>query len=380
MSSAEVLRILLIEDSPTDALLIRATLEDGMATPFTLNRVDKLSAGLERLRHHDVDLLLVDLTLPDSSGLETFLKVHEQAPHVPIVVLTGIADHELALSAVRQGAQDYLVKNAIADGFLPHVVRFAVERSRRLRVEGELHEAEAESQAARKIQEHLLPKHPPDVPGFDIVGGCQPAAATGGDLFDFISMPNGEWGIVVADVSSHGFAPALIMAGTRRLLRTIAQQHDDLGELATVANRAVCEDTSEGQFVTLLFARLNPHTREFQYAGAGHEGFLLDPSGTVQHLDSTGMVLGVIEGTEIASSETLTLNPDDLVVVVTDGFQEARSPEHGMFGIDAVLDVIHSNRHKPAEEIVSVLFEATREFCRPESPLDDMTVVLIKVQ
>jgi diguanylate cyclase (GGDEF)-like protein len=122
--------VLLIEDNPGDARLIKEMLVQRPAAPFDLKTVDRLSRGLEYLTAERPALVLLDLSLPDSHGLETFAKVYAQAPKIPIIVLTGNDDHALALSAVKTGAQDYLVKGKIDRELLLRAMQYSIERKR----------------------------------------------------------------------------------------------------------------------------------------------------------------------------------------------------------------------------------------------------------
>ena len=108
--------ILLLEDDPADRLLIERALKLAGANRFQVDWADRLCSGLEKLSAHKPDAIILDLSLLDSQGLETFARVHAQAPDVPVVVLTGLEDEELAVQAVRTGAQDYLVKSAAGGG------------------------------------------------------------------------------------------------------------------------------------------------------------------------------------------------------------------------------------------------------------------------
>ena len=128
--SAPFFQILLIEDNPRDARLLREMLVDIGDAPFKLEWVDRLSNGLERLAEGGIDAILLDLSLPDSHGLTTFTQVYAQAPHVPITVLSGLDDAELAIQAVRKGAQEYLVKGKIDGNLLTRAIRYAIERKR----------------------------------------------------------------------------------------------------------------------------------------------------------------------------------------------------------------------------------------------------------
>ena len=242
--SAIPTRILLIEDSNTDALLIQIALEKG-GRGLQVRREDRLESGLAHLDRGDIDVILLDLNLPDSSGLDTFRSVHRQAMHLPIVILSGQEDVQLAVDAVSLGAQDYLPKGEANRSSLMRSIRYAIERSRRQRAEQEL-------TAAGEIQRRLFPQSPPQVPGFDIHGRCEPANLAGGDYFDYFPMGHDGLGVVVADVSGHGIGPALIMSETRAVLRTLATTYEDVGDILTRANQVLAEDLHHNVFVALL--------------------------------------------------------------------------------------------------------------------------------
>ena len=128
LSIAIPIMALLIEDNPGDAGLFREMLAEAQNTSFSLEYADRLSAGLERLALGGIDLLLLDLSLSDSQGLDTLVRARAQAPQTPIVVLSGLDDEALAVQAVRAGAQDYLVKGQADSRLLVRAMRYAIER------------------------------------------------------------------------------------------------------------------------------------------------------------------------------------------------------------------------------------------------------------
>jgi signal transduction histidine kinase len=123
-----VLNVLLIEDDPDDRRLVREFLEDTPGAPLSLEFASRLSAGLERLSEGGIDAVLLDLWLPDSRGLDTFVQARSHSPRMPIVVLTSLDDEETATRAVRSGAQDYLRKGDLSAEVLIRALRYAVER------------------------------------------------------------------------------------------------------------------------------------------------------------------------------------------------------------------------------------------------------------
>jgi signal transduction histidine kinase/DNA-binding NarL/FixJ family response regulator len=145
--AASATTVLLIEDNPGDARYIRELLDEGVAATFNLDHADRLSVGLERLQAPGVDVVLLDLLLPDSAGLETFRAVHAAAREIPVVALSELNDEALALEAVHEGAQDYLIKGQTDGALLRRVLRYAIERGHLLAAE---QAARAEAESARQ--------------------------------------------------------------------------------------------------------------------------------------------------------------------------------------------------------------------------------------
>jgi serine phosphatase RsbU (regulator of sigma subunit) len=375
------IRILLIEDNPGDARLIREALFEAPTTAFDLQRADRLLTGLKILEQGNTDLILLDLSLPESWGINTLLKVREAAPTVPVVVLTGLDDETTAVTAVQEGAQDYLVKGHVTGSLLVRSVRYAIERGRRRQAERALRATKEEFRIAQEIQQKLFPASAPALSGLDIGGAAFPAEATGGDYFDYIHMLDGSWGIVVGDVAGHGFGPALLMAEARAYLRALAWTHSDVCEILTLANRLLAEDVGDDHFVTLFFGRLDPRERSFEYSSAGHpDGFVLNAAGEIKRrLQSTGYPLGVERETTYTAGPSVSLDPGDLVFLLTDGVFESRFRDEHPYGIERALETIRDCRHLPAQRIIESLYDSICDFCRLTKPTDDITAVIIKV-
>jgi serine phosphatase RsbU (regulator of sigma subunit) len=372
-------RILLVEDDPDDVWVMRNLLGDRWDGPFDLAHAELLSAAVERCRQTRFDVILLDLTLPDSHGLETFLAMHSQAEEVPIVVLSAYNDEATAVKAVQAGAEDYLVKGQVDDNVLVRAIRYAIERSRRHRAEEALRDASEEFRAAKEIQQRLYPAEAPPLPGFDLAGALYPARATAGDYFDYVPMPDGCLGVVVGDVSSHGMGPALLMSETRACLRTLAQSSSDVGEILTRLNRTLTADMDDFHFVTLFFARLDPRAREMVYGAAGQRCYLLPAGGGATVLDSTSLPLGVEAEMLVPTAPPISLASGDVVALFTDGVVETESPGRARFGVGRALETIRSHRDEPAAEIVAALHRELEAFARDQPRLDDCTILVVRV-
>src|SRR5438552_1740569 len=125
---ATVIRLLLIEDDPAWATIVNVNLVRGDSPEFSLEAASRLGEALRFLDAKAFDLVLTDLTLPDSAGLGTFHAIHSRAPNVPVVILSGVGDEEIALEAVREGAQDYIVKGSLDPEYLARTLQYAILR------------------------------------------------------------------------------------------------------------------------------------------------------------------------------------------------------------------------------------------------------------
>ncbi len=130
MAESKTIKVLMIEDNPDDALIMRKLLGKATRSSFELEHADRLLPGLKRLREGEFDILLLDLSLPDSHGLATLIEAHSQAPGLPIVVLTGFEDESAGLKAVQEGAQDYLLKGKVSTYLLERSINYSIERHR----------------------------------------------------------------------------------------------------------------------------------------------------------------------------------------------------------------------------------------------------------
>jgi signal transduction histidine kinase len=132
MNSSRQVEILIVEDNPTDVLTLREYFAEAPTVEFKLHYVERLAGALDFLRTRYCDVILLDLGLPDSQGVETFSRIHEAAPEVPVLVLTGLNDEAVGTSALKRGAQDYLIKNEVQPTLLEKAILYAIERQRNM--------------------------------------------------------------------------------------------------------------------------------------------------------------------------------------------------------------------------------------------------------
>jgi sigma-B regulation protein RsbU (phosphoserine phosphatase) len=231
-----------------------------------------------------------------------------------------------------------------------------------------------DAQEARLIQQALLPRCSPYIPGFAVSGLCIPAGAVGGDWYDFIPMDDGQrWVLVLADVSGKGTAAALLMSATRGMLRSLAETYCSPAEVLRCLNKLLVEDFPPARFVTLLYAILDPAKRTLKFANAGHLQPLL-VHGTEARFVNTdeGMPLGLGRGD--FSEVEIELKPGSSVVFYSDGITEAENPDEEEYGL------LRMQQHllQPGACADGLLADV-RSFADGVELRDDATVIMVKM-
>jgi PAS domain S-box-containing protein len=254
--------------------------------------------------------------------------------------------------------------------------------TRRRNAEARLRENQAELLAAQQIQQRLLPQAPPQVPGLDIAGACFPAEYTAGDYFDYLSLPDGSVGVVIADVMGHGIGPAMLTATTSAHMRSLAAAKLPLTQMVGQTN-VMLYDRNEGeQFVTLLICGFDPATGVLRYVNAGHPaGFVIDAAGAVKaELGDNHMALGIVRDVDYREGESSELAPGDTLLLLTDGLLEAQAPDRAFYGIERALDLVSTHRDRSARQLIGLLRRDVVSFTGQETLRDDLTLVVAKVQ
>jgi serine phosphatase RsbU (regulator of sigma subunit) len=289
--------------------------------------------------------------------------------------------------------QDYLGGN-----------RFAEQRERELQLTDYLNQAACaleqvgkrtqELALAGRVQASLLPR-PPSLPGWELAAVLRPARQTAGDFFDFIPLPVGRLGIVVADVVDKGMGAALYMALSRTLVRTYAADYPDQPELVLrAASTRMLSDAGAGLFVTVFYGVLDPVRGRLVYCNAGHHppylvSTAVSPASSVppvpttegrvalHPLGRTGMALGVVDEATW-QQETAQIGLGDLLLLYTDGVVEAQNQEKGFFGRERMLEVARQQAGRSAKETQEALMAALQEFVGNEAQSDDITLVVVR--
>ncbi len=214
----------------------------------------------------------------------------------------------------------------------------ALENARLYRVSIEKASLERELQVAHQVQSSLIPRKIPEVNGWSFAVHWQPAREVSGDFYDFIPFPNGQWALVVGDVTGKGVPAALMMATTRALLRGAVRPSSSPGQVLESVNNLLQPDMPPKTFVTVLYAILDPLTGQLRYANAGHDLPYQRTERGVCQLRATGVPLGLMPGIQYQDQESF-IAPGDMLLLYSDGLVEAHNPNREMFGQPRIADI-----------------------------------------
>lgn len=377
-------KLLLIEDDVIDADLIQEFLELSENISFEVVWIKQLKESLAYLGQNSVDAILCDLSLPDSQGLPTFQKVHQQATTTPILVFSGLEDKTLARQAVQQGAQDYLVKGKFESDLLERAISYAIERKQKelelnelneelndslltqtmlnnnlLKTTTELNEAkknmEEELEQAKITQMSLLPNLQCDLTEIQIAAQYIPMERVGGDFYDFIHLSDKKMGFLIADVSGHGVAAALLASLFSGLFKTFAPGTQSPAELLKTLNEALYNKIPDFRFVTAFYYIYDAASQVLTYASAGHPpGFIVrSQTQEIFPMEFSGFVLGpFIKKSLLFQDTSFELIPGDRVILYTDGILETKNYQGKIFGHESLRTLFLNHAQMPVDKMI----------------------------
>lgn len=236
----------------------------------------------------------------------------------------------------------------------------------------------AELEVARALQLAILPSAFPAAPGCQGAARMIPATTMGGDFYDYIELPDGQIGLVIADVSGHGVPAAFFMAVSRTNLRELALRYTDPGECLAQTNDELCAQNPLDLFVTVFYCILDPKTGVLRYANAGHNPpYVRRAAGPVQALDGAGgLVLGAMTGVSYPTHKVELLRGDQLVLY-TDGVTEAFNPAEELYGARRLVDEVHVHGGGTPEALVERICQSVTEFAGSAPQSDDITLTVL---
>jgi len=387
-------RILIADDQQDVLDALRLLLKGHGYSIETVNSPADLLAAVAR---QEFDILLIDLnyardTTSGREGLDMLSRLREIADPPPVVAMTGWATVGLAVEAMQYGVSDFVEKpwtntrlleilhKQIGLGRERRELRRRAAEEARAREEALIHlqEQEREIAEAKAIQEKLLPREIPQMPGYEIATAWQSARLVGGDYFDILPLDDQTLGICIADVAGKGMPAALLMSNLQAAVRGLSSLSIAPDLLCSRLNSIVYRNTESDRFITFFYAHLDGSTRRLAYVNAGHNApFVVRSDGSHERLRDGGAVLGVFASRnyEMGSAQ---LSAGDRVILFTDGVTEACNPAGEEFGEARLLRLLEDHRTLSANELQGKIIAVVAEFSGGRWQ-DDATLLVLAV-
>jgi CheY-like chemotaxis protein len=374
------LSLLLVEDDRADAVLVEDLISEAVAD-IEVVWARSMAHAERELASARPDCILLDLNLPDASGMDALDRIANRDSTVPIVVLTGLNDEFFGASAVAAGAQDYLVKGRVEPEMLRRALLYAIERKRAELIAADLHASQVRARENALLERGLLPS--PlllDDPGVEIVARYRPSrenALLCGDFYDVVQTPDRVVHALIGDVAGHGPDEAALGAALRIAWRTLAfagiHGADRMRQLERVLH---AERTETGVFATVLSVAIPPDGSPITAVRAGHPGMLLHGKGTVEWVEPPfGPALGL--RSDDWPEHEVELPVEHGMLLLTDGLFEGHSGQGNQrLGEDGLLDLGRSFSGLAGPAFVDALVDGAEERARAHGGLTDDIAVL----
>lgn len=384
-----VVRVLLVEDFAADARLVSLALRETPDQHFVITHAATLKDALAVLKNSTIDVVLLDLSLPDSAGVATVTRLRDGAPQVPVVVMTGNSDPAFAGRALEAGAQDYLVKGDDSGPVVARAIRYAIMRmAAQIDRETLIHKLEREQKAlrreldaARAMQFNLLPRPTQVNPrlealGLSVEAYFEPSSGIGGDLWGLRDCGQGRMAFFAFDFSGHGISAALNVFRLHTLMGEHASSPDDPAATLAILNQCLNGLLAPGQYATIFLGILDTEHDELIWSAAGHPGpALLLPDGSIDLLETRGTPLG-------ASPSSLYVNRrigfprGASLFMYSDALTEACDEHDHMLGDESLLEMLCASIAADGSLRLSTLLADF--FARARLPIeDDLTAIHI---
>jgi len=253
-----------------------------------------------------------------------------------------------------------------------------IENARLIEEEKALLQMQKEMQMAYDIQVNLLPKAPPKLAGYDIAGISIPAQVVGGDYFDFIPVDERRMAVCLGDVSGKGLPAALLMANLQATIRGQTLLKPPPKDCLNRSNQLLYQSTDRQKFATLFYGILDTENHQLCYSNAGHNRpFLFTQNNEPKSLEKAGIVLSFLENFDFDEGN-ISLNPNDLLLIYSDGISEAMNHKHEEFGEERLALLVNEHKNKTAQDVIDVVIDRVKKHAKDRPQMDDMTLVVIK--
>ncbi len=369
-------KVLIVDDEQRILEILQLYLENQNFDVYTASSGQE---ALELLENINVDVIVSDLMMPNIDGTKLckIVKNEEKYNNPYFIMLTAKTTVDSRIEGLTIGADDYITKpfnvkeviaRVLAGARIKKLQNTILEKNREL--EKYKTKMEKEIYMASRFQKSLIPKKGKISDEISIGYLYIPAIQIGGDIFDIRKQQNGNIAFFIADVTGHGIVAALIAAILKLSFVQASSQNSSPYDIAQKINKDLLETTTDEQFVSLFIGVIDTTKMELKYIRAGHPEQFLKTNGKIVELGGDGFLIGITDNLLI-SEQKISIMPDDIIYLYTDGITEAQNEKGELFGVNR-LKAILTNKEDLAAILKEIKFFTTNFE-------DDITLVKIKL-
>ncbi len=382
INNQQQLTVLIVDDEPVNlqVLINNLSLHDYAITQATNGEeaIALIEDGFQP------DIILLDVMMPRMTGYEVTEKLRKRftAAELPILLLTAKTQVQDIVTGLNVGANDYLSKPISKDELLARIktqINLRLLRAENLRLTAEL-------EVAQKLQQMVLPTESElkAVKGLDIAAFMEPADEVGGDYYDVLQH-NGRVNIGIGDVTGHGLESGVLMLMVQMAVRTLLEKKETEPKVFfDLLNRAIYNNVQRMNLErNLTLALLEYQDGHISLSGQHEETIVVRSSGELEIINTADLGFPIGLDSDIAEfvhSTKIDLNPEDVVVLYTDGITEAENMDGQLYGLERLCEVLKRNHHLNAEAIKMAALEDVRLHIGKQKVFDDLTLVVLKQQ
>jgi phosphoserine phosphatase RsbU/P len=368
--------VLVADDQPDVVAALRLLLRSAGFDPQGASSVQEVRA---QVASRQFDAVLMDLnyardTTSGAEGLALIADLHKQRPDLPLIAMTGWANVETAVEAMRRGARGYIAK-PWSNETLVQVLRDEIAHAASVR---STTGSAREWRDALAVQRALLPATLPSVPGCRVAARWEPASGLGGDYYDVFALDGGRLAVCIGDVCGKGLPAALLVSSLQATVRAVAESGGMPHEVVARANQALCRQGTDGRFVTLFVAVFDPRDGTLTYCNGGHNApILVRADGRVERLDAGGMIVGVFEPAPYEPGRVSTGSGDRLLLF-TDGVVDAGVGDRDEYGDARLTAAMVGHQHPDPATLIERVFDDIHNWAGPALE-DDATAMALTI-
>ncbi len=351
----EPTHILVVDDSPTNLRILSQILSE---RGYHVRAVTSGARALASVELTPPDLVLLDIRMPDMDGYAVCeqLKATPKTADIPVLFISALDDVQDKMKAFAAGGVDYITKPFQLEEVMARVQTHLALRQLQRNLQAAHDRMAQELALAAQVQASFMHKTLPEIPGWQLAVALVPTRLTSGDFYDTVVLPDGSFGLLIADVMDKGVGAALYMAMSSALLRAYALEHPHHPELVCQAvNARLLEYTTADQFLTVFLGMLDPASKL---------------------LKRTGAPLGMLEDAAWRLQQ-VQLQPGDCLVLYTDGVTEAASANDESFGLERLRCVVQEQAGQPATGVREAILAAVQQFTAGVQLTDDIALIVL---